>query len=171
MEQAEPWTERQHAAMRAILLLWHELSRGDIDIICRCVPEPSATVLTVRGAPHARFWQELVEIGWAEQLYSPIDPHGYDREPLAFRLEPGAERPLSHFLVFYDLLNMGACTPAPDAEALRANYQDLNASRAKGVERVRGTRATFGNARFAVRAWGFLAILLVGIAIGGVIAG
>jgi len=167
MKDAEPWTEWQISAMRSILLNWGSLSRGDIAIVTECIRNPAAMALTVRGSPHAGLWHELTKIGWAEQLYSPIDPYEHDPEPLSFRLTSGGERPLSHFLVYYDLLNMGACTPTADAQALKMGYLDASKTqKAQTPPSVIRQALTLTNARFAMWLWGLLALFMVGVAIG-----
>jgi hypothetical protein len=162
VHEAVPWSDQQLAAMRSILTTWHCLSRGDILIVTQCVREPAAVALTVRGSAHARLWQEFVRIGWADYLYSPIDPYEHDPEPLAFRLTPGGERPLSHFLVYYDLLNMGACTPAIDRGSRMAAYLDTSKF-AKEKPRAQGRQrsAVSIDVRFVLRLWSLLASLLV----------
>ena len=172
MEDAEPWNDHQLTAMRSILLHWGSLSRGDISIVVECIRNPSAMALTVRGSGHARLWQELTTIGWADQLYSPIDPYEHDPEPLSFRLAPGAERPLSCFLVYYDLLNMGACTPIGDSLAISARDLDANKTQlAKMPTPVNRQPPPLIDARFAVRLWGLLTLLIVGVAIGRATSG
>lgn len=171
MEEAEPWSDHQLTAMRSILLDWGNLSLGDISIVTQCIRNPAAMCLTVRGSAHARFWQEIVSIGWAEHLYSPIDPYDHDPEPLAFRLTQGGERPLSHFLVFYDLLNMGACTPAIDTQATQtACFECIKAQKGGTPAETIRQAPTLTNARFAVRVWSSLALLFVGAAIGGALS-
>ena len=172
MDDAEPWTEQQLAAMRSILLNWGSLSRGDISIVTQCIRNPAAMALTVRGSPHAGLWGELTNIGWAEQLSSPIDPYDHDPEPLSFRLTPGGERPLSHFLVYYDLLNMGACTPSADMQAVKMGCLDASKTqRAQTLPSAIRQAPTLTNARFAVWLWGLLALLMVGVAIGRATSG
>lgn len=148
----ETWSDQQRAAMKSILLSWHELSRGDISIICANIREPGM-VMTVRGTPHAHFWANLVAIGWAEQLYSPIDPEDFAEEPLAYRLLPDARFQLSHFLVFYDLLNMGACTPESDARQPAPPASE------------KPRPALFPNVGFAIKARAVLALISIGMAI------
>lgn len=171
MKEAAPWSDQQLAAMRPILLDWGCLSRGDISIVTQCIRNPTAMALTARGSAHGKLWHQLVSIGWAEQLYSPIDPYDHDLETLAFRLLPGGDRPLSHFLVYYDLLNMGACTPAEHAQALRAGYLASDKAQKNGPPPSELRRASpLTNVRFAVQMWGSLALLFIGVAIGGAIS-
>jgi hypothetical protein len=110
------FTEKQHAALKDILVGWSDLSRGDISIICENWRKPGE-VWTTGGTPHARFWRNLVYLGWAEPLYSLIDPATVPVEPLSFRLTDEGHHYLPRFLLFYDLLHMGACTPAVDKAA------------------------------------------------------
>ena len=171
MDDAEPWTELQLTAMRSILLNWGSLSGGDISVVTECIRNPTAMALTVRGSAHAGLWQELTNIGWAEQLYSPIDPYDHDLEPLSFRLTPGGERPLSHFLVYYDLLNMGSCTPSADTQTVKIGYLDARRVRTPRTPHSAIRQApTLTNARFAVWIWGLVALLMVGVAIGRAIS-
>jgi hypothetical protein len=111
----DAFTEMQHAAIKDILLGWSDLSRGDISIICANWRTPGQ-IETMDGTPHARFWRSMVQIGWAEQLYSLIDPETVPFDPVSFRLTDEGHAYLPRFLLFYDLLNMGACTPAKDQE-------------------------------------------------------
>jgi hypothetical protein len=104
-------SEQQQAAIRNIRTGWGDLSLGDVSIICAVLREPG-DVMTCEGTAHARFWQNLVRLGWAEKLYSPIDPETVPIEMLSFKLNEEGHASLPHFLIFYDLLNMGACAPA-----------------------------------------------------------
>lgn len=122
MSDDAQFTETQHAALKDILVGWGDLSRGDISIICANWRQPGQ-IETVGGTPHARFWQNLVQVGWAERLYSMIDPETVPFEPLSFRLTDEGHMYLPRFLLFYDLLNMGACTPAVDKETLLAKQR------------------------------------------------
>lgn len=105
------WTSKEDAAIRNILLEWHKLSLGDISIICASV-QPQAAIITVEGSAHSKFWYNLVNLRWAEKLYSTVDPWITSLEILEFRLTDVGQDRLPHFLVFYDLFQMGACTPA-----------------------------------------------------------
>lgn len=113
------WTSKEESAIRNILLEWHELSLGDISIICASV-QPQASIMTVAGSAHSKFWYSLVELQWAEKLYSTVDPWLTPVEILEFRLTDVGQDRLPRFLIFYDLLQMGACTPAAvDTEYIR----------------------------------------------------
>lgn len=104
------YTEDQHAAMGEILTGWKYLRYSEIDLLCTAY-RTLGEVLTVEGSANASLWHNLVKIGWAEMTYSPIDPADVPFEPLSFRLNDSGRDTLPHFLVFYDLLNMGECTP------------------------------------------------------------
>jgi hypothetical protein len=106
-------TDQNLTPMRNILLGWSNLSRGDISIICLAIRNPHP-VQTVGGTAQALFWHNVVALGWAEQLYSIIDPADVDFEPLSFALTGEGVYRLARFLVSFDLLNMGVCSPAAD---------------------------------------------------------
>ena len=165
MDDGEHWTEQQLAAMRAILFNWCNLSRGDISIVIQCIRNPTAMALTMRGSPHADLWHELTNIGWAEQLYSPIDPYDHDPEPLSFRLTPGASLPFSYFLVFYDLLNMGACTPSDDTDGVEVCYRDARNAPSAQMPPSALRQPLRIKAFFTMLIWGFV-LVLIGVAIG-----
>jgi hypothetical protein len=107
------WSQQQQDAMKSILANWHKLSRGDISTICVQFRKPGE-IMTVDGTPHATFWQNLVKIGWAEGRYTLVDPSEVPYGPLQFRLTYEGIGNLPRFLIAYDLLNMGACTPSSD---------------------------------------------------------
>jgi hypothetical protein len=109
------WSAKQQEAMKNVLCDWRYLSRGDISIICANLRQPGE-IWTSAESAHAKFWDNLVRIGWAEMLYHPIDPELAPVEHRSYRLTMGGLDQLPRFLVHYDLLNMGACTPAIDRE-------------------------------------------------------
>ena len=109
------WSSIQQQAMKDVLCGWRHLSRGDISIICANLRKPGE-IWTIAESAHAKFWDNLVRIGWAEMLYHPIDPELSPVEHRSYRLTTGGLDQLRRFLVHYDLLNMGACTPTVDRE-------------------------------------------------------
>jgi hypothetical protein len=110
--------EERDIAIRDVLLGWGDPSRGDVSVICAILRERGGTILTSTGSAQACFWQNMLALGYAEKVYSPIDPANELIETLAFRPTDKGMYNLPHFLIYYDLLNMGACTPASPATEL-----------------------------------------------------
>lgn len=106
-------------AMREILLLWGDLSLGDVSVLCACWRGGGA-VGTLAGSSHAEVWRQLCVLGWAELLYSPIDCEEIGIDMRTYRLTDAGDTELPRFLIWYDLLNMGPCTPHRAAGAVEA---------------------------------------------------
>ena len=145
------WTAAQKEAVKAVLLDWHNLSLGDISVICAMLREPGA-IQTIGDTPPARFWSNMVTMHWAEKLYSIIDPESVDHEPLSFALTEEGQANLPYCLIHYDLLNMGAATPSAKGS------RDPTASKPR--------RPATPDASLTIKFWALAATALVGVAVG-----
>lgn len=113
MEQADWWTEDQMTAMRDIMVEWSKLSRSDTKAIPVFLHNP-AEAFAVPEGPLREFWSNVVKIGWAKEIIQSEDAETSNDDVSVFRLVPGGELRLAHFLVAKDLFNYGACTPQVD---------------------------------------------------------
>lgn len=58
---------------KALLGQWSRLSPGDRSVMHVILDGRSAQALTVAGSAHARFWEDLILLGWADPAETFLD--------------------------------------------------------------------------------------------------
>lgn len=100
--------DAKDAVIREILLGWGDLSPGDVSLILQMIKDPPGYVETTSGSSLSSFWTSLMKLDWAEKVRSPLADIPLPVKTLCFRLTDLGIARLSRFLIFYDLVNMGA---------------------------------------------------------------